>query len=282
MDFVEENNRENILEDAYGEKLLSLESTDMSDDYRDPELLPRIGDEYQVEIPPLTAECDCSVDAKISCGTPHEFLVGLPISIMWINGEVKDIKLEPVVAPGGSTNVPECIRVTQNFSNFHDLKPKVESMGLALDRELSLRESSKLALQPEIQIEMQKKNEGKGYSLVPGSAVDIWSDIDEASFLLGLYIFGKNLVQVKKFVESKRMGEILSFYYGKFYGSDKYCRWSECRKVRNRKCIYGQRIFTGLRQQELLSRLLPHVSEECQNTLLEVLCDINFYPLMTS
>lgn len=269
MDFVEENNSEIILEDAYGEKLLSLESTDMSDDYRDPELLPRIGDEYQVEIPLLTAECDCSVDAKISCGIPHEFLVGLPISIMWIKGEVKDIKLEPVVAPGDSTNVPECIRVTQNFSNFHDLKPKVESMGLALDRELSLRESPKLALQPEIQIEMQKKNEGKGYSLVPGSAGDIWSDIDEASFLLGLYIFGKNLVQVKKFVESKRMGELLSFYYGKFYGSDKYCRWSECRKVRSRKCIYGQRIFTGLRQQELLSRLLPHVSEECQNTLLE-------------
>lgn len=269
MDFVEENNCENILEDAYSEQLLSLETTDMSDDYRDPELLPRIGDEYQVEIPPLLEECDCSVDAKILCGIPHEVLVGLPISIMWIKGEVEDIKLEPVVAPSDPTNVSECTRVTQNISDCHDLKPQVESMGLALDRELSLRESSMLALQPAIQIEMHKKNEGTGYHPVPGSAGEIWSDIDEASFLLGLYIFGKNLFQVKKFVESKGMGEILSFYYGKFYRSDKYRRWSECRKMKSRKCIYGQRIFTGLRQQELLSRLLPHVSEECQNTLLE-------------
>ncbi|KAH9765754.1 grunge isoform j [Citrus sinensis] len=204
MDFVEENNCENILEDAYSEQLLSLETTDMSDDYRDPELLPRIGDEYQVEIPPLLEECDCSVDAKILCGIPHEVLVGLPISIMWIKGEVEDIKLEPVVAPSDPTNVSECTRVTQNISDCHDLKPQVESMGLALDRELSLRESSMLALQPAIQIEMHKKNEGTGYHPVPGSAGEIWSDIDEASFLLGLYIFGKNLFQVVRMPQNEK------------------------------------------------------------------------------
>lgn len=67
------------------------------------------------------------------------------------------------------------------------------------------------------------------------------------------------------------MGEILSFYYGTFYGSEKYRKWSECRKIKSKRSVYGQRIFTGMRQQELLSRLQPHVSEESQNTLLEVL-----------
>ncbi|KHN20231.1 hypothetical protein glysoja_023794 [Glycine soja] len=43
-----------------------------------------------------------------------------------------------------------------------------------------------------------------------------WSDADVKSFLLGLFIFGKNFVQIKRFSENKGMGEILSFYYGKF------------------------------------------------------------------
>ncbi|XP_027368688.1 uncharacterized protein LOC113874674 [Abrus precatorius] len=47
-------------------------------------------------------------------------------------------------------------------------------------------------------------------------------------------------------------------------------RWSGCRKMRSRKCIYGQKIFTGPRQQELLSRLLTNMSEECHKKLLEV------------
>ncbi|KAK3189763.1 hypothetical protein Dsin_029324 [Dipteronia sinensis] len=163
---------------------------------------------------------------------------------MWIKEEVEDIKLEPLEGLVDSTDVSE----------GHDLKPKVES---------------KLCRQQETKVEIPQKHQGKGYRLVPGSAGNTWSDNDEASFLLGLYIFGKNLVQVTKFVESKRMGEILSFYYGKFYRSDKYRRWSECRKIRSRRFIYGQRIFTGLRQQELLSRLLLHVSEECKKSLLE-------------
>lgn len=67
------------------------------------------------------------------------------------------------------------------------------------------------------------------------------------------------------------MGEILSFYYGKFYRSESHHRWSECRKIRRKKCITGEKIFTGWRQRELLSRLVPHVAEEFQKTLSEVL-----------
>ncbi|KAK1591845.1 hypothetical protein Q3G72_014569 [Acer saccharum] len=250
MIVVQENNCGDILQDAFNEKSITPESPDACDDFRDPELHPRVGDQYQVEIPPLMAEYDClrhsnsPPSAKFSCDIPHKFLVGLPISIMWIKEEVEDIKLEPLEGLVDSTDVSE----------GHDLKPKVES---------------NLCMQQEMKVEIHQKHQGKGYRLVPGSAGDTWSDNDEASFLLGLYIFGKNLVQVMKFVESKRMGEILLFYYGKFYRSDKYRRWSECRKMRSRRCIYGLRIFTGLRQQELLSRLLVHVSEECKKSLLE-------------
>ncbi|KAI9086192.1 hypothetical protein K1719_031913 [Acacia pycnantha] len=49
-----------------------------------------------------------------------------------------------------------------------------------------------------------------------------WSDADIKSFLLGLFIFGKNFIQIKRFLEDKGMGEILSFYYGKFYKSDEH------------------------------------------------------------
>ncbi|ONI28326.1 hypothetical protein PRUPE_1G138400 [Prunus persica] len=67
------------------------------------------------------------------------------------------------------------------------------------------------------------------------------------------------------------MGHVLSFHYGKFYRSHRYIRWAKCQKLRSRRCKFGPRIFSGLRQQELLSRLLPHMAEECQNTLLEAL-----------
>ncbi|KHN16114.1 hypothetical protein glysoja_012090 [Glycine soja] len=90
-----------------------------------------------------------------------------------------------------------------------------------------------------------------------------WSDADAKSFLLGLFIFGKDFVQIKRFLENKEMGEILSFYYGKFYKSDEYRRWSDCMRIKGRKCITGgHQLFSGQKQRELLSRLTPHVSEE--------------------
>lgn len=106
--------------------------------------------------------------------------------------------------------------------------------------------------------------------LAPGRVLEPWSKMEKGSFLLGLYIFGKDFVRLKRFMESKKMGEIMSFYYGSFYKSHKYKRWSDCRKGRVKKFILGQRIFSGLRQQEFLCRLFPRVSEECQNSLLEV------------
>ena len=110
----------------------------------------------------------------------------------------------------------------------------------------------------------------KNYVLVPGTLSNSWSEADAKSFLLGLFIFGKNFIKIKKFLENKGMGEILSFYYGKFFKSEEYHRWSDCRKIKGRKCIIGQKLLNGQRQHELLSRLIPHVSEESKDTLLQV------------
>ncbi|KAK7323773.1 hypothetical protein VNO77_27264 [Canavalia gladiata] len=122
-------------------------------------------------------------------------------------------------------------------------------------------------MQQEEKIGMHDKQRDKGHCLVPGFASETWNEIEKASLILGLYIFGKNLVQVKRFIGNKKMGDILSFYYGKFYKSDKYQRQSGRREMRSRKCIYEQKIFSVPRQQELLSRLLPNVSENATGSL---------------
>ncbi|AES82484.2 uncharacterized protein [Medicago truncatula] len=99
---------------------------------------------------------------------------------------------------------------------------------------------------------------------------DAWSDADTNSFVLGLFIFRKNFTHIKQFIENKGMGEMLSFYYGKFYKTDGYLRWSKCRKKKGRKCMIGHNLFAGPRQHELLSRLIPHVSEESQEALSQI------------
>ncbi|XWS53639.1 hypothetical protein CRYUN_Cryun10bG0018000 [Craigia yunnanensis] len=282
MDVLGISRNGNCIEDASDEQLLSAVSSDTYNVFEDPEVHPRVGDQYQVEIPPLITESDPLLlrdnptDVKDSVVVSYEFFTGLPVSIMWVSMEVEKIKHEPVESPANLVDVSnkygsvkfECI--LESHRENGDLKPKLEAIDITPDGGVNLQESETLVFQQEMKIEMHQKYKSQRYFAVPGIPIDPWNDLEEASFLLGLYIFGKNLVQVKKLVESKKMGDILSFYYGKFYRSDKYHRWSECRKMRRRRCIYGQRIFTGWRQQELLSRLIPHVSEECQNTLLEV------------
>ncbi|CAH1454622.1 unnamed protein product [Lactuca virosa] len=134
---------------------------------------------------------------------------------------------------------------------------------------------------PVIWIHNQHKNKkatkgGKGKSgtdrdsLVPGSSSESWSVIEHDSFLLGLYIFGKNLGLVNKFVGNKGMRNVLSYYYGKFYTSGEHQKWSKFRKKRSRKSVPGKKIFKGWRRHELLSRLLPNVTDECKTSLTQV------------
>ena len=117
---------------------------------------------------------------------------------------------------------------------------------------------------------MREDASSKTYMVVPGRPTASWSECEEDLFILGLYIFGKNFVAVKRFVETKDMGDILSYYYGKFFKTESYCRWAESRKMRSRKHIQGHRIFSGWRQQELLTRLIPHIPERLRHEIPEV------------
>lgn len=295
MDSVEGNHHGDFNEDEFAENSFSPEASDRSGVLGDPEILPRVGDEYQVEVPSLIAVSDYlwllknPTVAEIAAGGSFGLIAGLPIPVMWINEGVDGKKHEPETAFHDAVYVSnkneslksEHVRETLFVLASDNIKCKVEPMDVKFDHGVISGESAKFALKQEVITEMHQNDTGR-WCPVPGSAGDNWSDIEEASFLLGLYIFGKNLILVKKFVGSKKMGDILSFYYGKFYRSDRYRRWSECQKRKSRKCIFGQRIFTGSRQQELLSRLLPDVSVECQNTLLEVITsDQNFIIRLT-
>ncbi|KAK4388456.1 hypothetical protein Sango_2452200 [Sesamum angolense] len=233
--------------------LIPSDSYDAGDAFGEPDILPRIGDEYQAELPQLLGE-----PANISCSRtrPHQnSLVGLPIPLTWISSMKHEG--QEIFSDSRYRN-PKNIAETRTYSSGEtgpshtSMKPKDESQNLPSDE--TILECS-----------------GGGHSLlVPGLLNESWSETEKASFLLGLYIFEKNFVELKRFVETKEMGAILSFYYGKFYRSDVYRRWSDGRKTRSKKCVYGQRIFSGFRQQELLSRLLPRVSEERRSALLEV------------
>ncbi|PIA44480.1 hypothetical protein AQUCO_01700228v1 [Aquilegia coerulea] len=299
---------DSVEEDHFGEcthedqdnnesQFISSDSPDVNDIFGDPRVLPRVGDQYQVDIPPLVTESDRlqllknPTDQDFMADISHSFLMGLPIPIMWIQEKSDGTKNEShdfveasndAVKSNGSIEYEDG---KERNTNLHigDSKVKVEPLEIKSDNGRGLGgltrcELTVRAIENSVCLSVSQDNtpkhteyRWKGYAPAPGSISNPWSDFEQEIFLLGLYIFGKNLFQLKKFLGNKEMGDILSFYYGKFYRSDKHRRWSECRKVKSSKrCIHGHRLFTGWRQQELLSRLLPHVSEECQNTVIEV------------
>lgn len=248
------------------DQLLSSESCDRSGVLGEPEIPPRIGNQYQVEIPPLQGDCiSYAKNQESGADISWYFMVGLPIPLMWVN--------QGVVSRNASNedsvpSEPESTRLTNMHSEDESITVKNEPSDTVLHNKVT---SANLSSEKKLQ-----ENRGLQCCLVPGIVLDFWTDIEKASFLLGLYIFEKNFVHVKRFVETKTSGDILSFYYGEFYGSHEYRRWSESRKVRNRRSVYGQKLFVGSRQQELLSRLLPRVSEENRKALTEVFRQARF------
>ncbi|KAM3323896.1 putative protein isoform X1 [Capsicum chacoense] len=259
------------------DQLLSFESSDMSGVLGEPEIPTRIGNQYQVEIPPLQRDCTLYnkmlADQETRGDISWDFMVGLPIPLVWVNqeaGSMKNEKLEDLVhsinaANDSVTSEPESARITSMQSETDNITVKNEPSDTILLNKVTLGESADLSSEKKLQ-----EIRGLQYCLVPGIVLDSWTVTEKASLVLGLYIFEKNFVHVKRFVETKGTGDILSFYYGEFYGSPEYRRWSECRKVRSRKSVCGQKLFTGSRQQELMSRLLPRISEETQKALAEV------------
>ncbi|XP_078446614.1 uncharacterized protein LOC144715557 [Wolffia australiana] len=172
---------------------------------------PRIGDEYQVTLPPLERRL-------WHTDTEFPLYMGLEVPVTWA------VKRDGVTKTCISSSALSTYKCEPNGTNFQ---------------------------------------------AIPDLPTSTWTCDEENIFLLGLYIFEKNLVQVKRFMDCKRMGEILSFYYGKFYRSDAHRRWADSRKVRTRRHIHGQRIFSGWRHNELLQRLDFNLSVESRSTLVE-------------
>lgn len=233
------------------------DSSDMDDRFGDPQVVPRVGDQYQAEIPPLNSVPCVSVLKKQF----RDSEVGLPISLVWAYCKVesKSETLESVISEEGQV-------ISKNDCSQVKVEPLTTLLGEGKNVRRFLNSQSSLNCQG-LKFELDQE---KGMYLLPGLSGESWTVLEYNCFLLGLYAFGKNFNIVKKFVGTKNMGEMLSFYYGKFYRSEGYRRWSDCRKLKNKRCIYGQKIFMGWRQQELLSRLFSHISGECHSTLVEV------------
>lgn len=269
------------IEETSDKQSVSPSSPDRIDIFGDPQVNTRVGDDYQVEIPSLMTEFEHLQhlknpdDSGVRVDDSQSFLIGLPIPILWAQ-EGNSIEDQP---RGLSSNHEDAVNPprpveSRNRKKIHiKLKKKGSAINLdPLDVGLDNGNNSIITNAGNLmagETSLGELPKSKRCFPVPGSKCNPWSDPEVNGFLLGLYIFGKSFVSIKRFLENKEMGEILSFYYGKFYRSDHYRRWSDSRKVRSRKCITGRKIFTGWRLQEFLSRLLPHVPEEFQSTLLE-------------
>ncbi|KAG6396317.1 hypothetical protein SASPL_142465 [Salvia splendens] len=225
---------------------------DAGKEFGEPDILPRIGDEYQAELPPVIRKPIHMPYTETGHHSLQDFFMGLPIPLIWIDlGKSDDPQTVQGSRHPSHKNVFEMGTLCNGDSepSHNSVKGEVKSLPAVENIPMCIDE---------------------GHRLVPGLPSERWNDAEKASFLLALYLFEKNFVEVRRFVGSKGMGAILLFYYGEFYGSDAYHRWSEGQKSKSKKCVYGQRIFSGSRQQEFLSRLLSRVSEECKSALLEV------------
>ncbi|KAM0919716.1 hypothetical protein ACQ4PT_008018 [Festuca glaucescens] len=286
------------LED-HGDHQSSLESSlDSGVIYDDTPICPRIGSEYQAEIPKLSTEDD----HRRFMTSSHESMVldyGYPdmiwpdISIMWASSEVHNeeelrrhysAETEARASIQGEDSKVTSICPIRKDTSEHDSTDQdphsvvpVDQMesgsNLAHDENFdscSTQEGLNFTNKPlTLQGEIEK------FTPLPGLSSSLWSGTEAECFLLGLYIFGKNLSLLSRFVGNKTVGNVLSYYYGKFYGGDVCKRWSDCRKARTRRCILGERIFTGWRQQEIISRLKSIILKESHDSLLEIFKSFN-------
>ncbi|KQK15664.1 uncharacterized protein LOC100828743 [Brachypodium distachyon] len=258
----------------------------------DTRIYPRVGDEYQVEVPNLATEEEhvklrsSAVDGSRMFGFEYPVAVGLTIPVTWTQNTSTHMK-EEWRKISGHNSCPSEDGHNNHISgnsprNLSQDSTYLECLGCKVEYDEQGEKLSKIAGQDMHCLQKSKvlscscvRREVNDYIPLPVMPRYSWTDEEAQTFLLGLYIFGKNLVQVMKFLKSKTMGEVMSYYYGEFFKSDAYKRWAACRKVRSRRCILGLRIFSGPRQQELLSRLLAGVVREVRDPLLEVFKTFN-------
>ncbi|CAH8331857.1 unnamed protein product [Eruca vesicaria subsp. sativa] len=201
-----------------------------------PKVDVRVGDEYQAEIPPMMSDSKRAaflVNPLVSDLGSSSFAVGLPLHVTWI-----------------------------------DAKKCKDTQGLGDDDNVDMSESLKsLKNKRSRRGEAGTKKQRMYLEAAPEEPSSCWEDSEVDGFVLGLYTFGKNFTQVKKLLESKETGD-LSFYYGKFYKSAKHKIWSNSLKKQSRKCIQGKKLYSGWRLQQLLSRLIPNITDESQRKKL--------------
>ncbi|XP_010553729.1 PREDICTED: uncharacterized protein LOC104823728 [Tarenaya hassleriana] len=230
------------------------DSSDVEYACGDPQVDPRVGDEYQVEIPPLMSESERAslllnpvASDIVSDSSSYSFCVGKPVQVIWIDSGTGKHGYEQGLEDS-NVDMNESLRSLKAKGTRSCLKIRGQADGSS--------EST------------TEKKKTSNLEAVPGKSAESWEVSEVESFVLGLYTFGKNFTQVKKFMENKEIGEILLFYYGKFYRSAKYRSWSDSRKKRNRKCVCGMKLYSGWRQQQLLSRLIPNLPDESQKDKL--------------
>ncbi|KAF9681578.1 hypothetical protein SADUNF_Sadunf05G0016200 [Salix dunnii] len=239
---------------------------------------PRVGDEYQAEIPSMISQAEHLQLVTIPFGSdgisgpPHSFLIGLPVPIMWLDDHKASSGEDEgcgSLSHAGDAALKNESSKSKKCKKHCTVKKEVSDLNAELLDDVKGLKPATFQSKVEGKENLDQLCKSKNYYPLPGLLHRPWRNADVDGFILGLYIFGKNLVQIQRFID-KEVGEILSFYYGKFYMSDAYRRWSDNRKTKRKKCVYGHRIFTGWRQQELLSRLDPHIPEHFRNTFQEV------------
>uniref|UniRef100_A0A1D1ZEZ0 Arginine-glutamic acid dipeptide repeats protein n=2 Tax=Anthurium amnicola TaxID=1678845 RepID=A0A1D1ZEZ0_9ARAE len=269
MDLLKLYHDEDSIADTSSDHL-STDSPDMNDIYEEPSISPRIGVEFQVELPLFERKAKClgSVRRSVCIDTEADIgclvSIGLDIPVMWVPDRDNE-------AISGATAIAEnaCTMQSVNLEGAHEMKFQGSSVGRR-EAEISKTHGTYCeASTYEDELLVQNQDHNKKYSPIPGLPITPWTNDERNTFILGLYIFGKSLVQLRRFMGCKKMGDVLSFYYGNFYRSVAHRRWSECRKMRSRRCILGQRIFSGWRQNELLQRLDPSLSEASRGAVLE-------------
>jgi hypothetical protein len=224
----------------------------------------------------------------LDCDYPG--MIGPNISIMWASSEVHNEEIlrrqhssesEARASSQDEDTKLNSISPIQKDTSDHDSADQVPNSLVPIDQmesgsnlaqgenfnSCSTQEGLNFTNKP-----LTQQGEIKQFTPLPGLSSSLWSGIEAECFLLGLYIFGKNLSLVSRFLGNKTVGNVLLYYYGKFFRGDEYKRWSDCRKARTRRCILGERIFTGSRQQEIISRLKSVILKESHDSLLEVCC----------
>ncbi|EMS60408.1 hypothetical protein TRIUR3_35205 [Triticum urartu] len=250
------------LEDI-GDHHLSVEVSQASDD--DSPVSPCIGSVHQAEIPNLATDDErrhLMASSLHSCKLHVYDYPSVSIPVVWGSHPPSQVNKEDITSEGNWA-----------YLDPHAVLPvdQIDSANNQVCDETPVQCFTQESRDLFTDKTMVDQRETKKIASLHGLSASIWTGLEEECFLLGLHIFGKNLSLVSKFIGSKTVGEVLSYYYGRFYNGTAYKRWSHLRRTRTTRCILGRSIFTGRRQQELISRLKLKISKEVHASLVEVL-----------